>query len=134
VDPARWAPGKDQGKLPTTLPVVGVAGRIPLPAVKDKGELVSYVHGTVTAPEALKTRLQLGSGARLRVWLNGKLVYAARPNNGAAEPDQAGVEVELRPGENRLLVEAAYQGDGQALHARFLDPDRRLTYPEPPGK
>jgi putative heme-binding domain-containing protein len=110
-------------------PVVGVAGRIPLPASKSEG--VAHVTAEVTAPARLRTRLQLGAVHPLRVWLNGKLVYRGTPASGPLAPDQAAVDVELQPGANRLLFEVRYQGEREGLYARLLDPDRKLSYPEP---
>jgi hypothetical protein len=111
-------------------PVVGVPGRVPLPAAKGKGEVVAYVAAEVTAPAALRTRLQLGAAHPVRTWLNGKEVYAGKPGGGPAAPDQASVDVELRAGVNRLLFQVTYKGDQVALYARLLDPQRKLTYPE----
>ena len=110
-------------------PVVGVPGRIPLPG--SKSAAVAYVAADVTAPAKMKTRLQLGAVHPLRVWLNGKLVYNGTPASGQLTPDQASVEVELKPRENRLLFEVHYRGEREGLYARLLDPDRRLSYPEP---
>jgi putative heme-binding domain-containing protein len=104
----------------------GAPGRIVLPATKEKG--VAFVRAELTAPELLKTRLLLGAGQPIKVWLNGKAVYDGTPGNGS--PDQAGVEVEILKGENLLYVRAAYQGDKAAVFARFLDPDRKIRYPE----
>jgi hypothetical protein len=39
--------------------------------------------------------------------------------------------VELQSGANRILIEVHYQGDSEALFARFLDPQRKLRYPDP---
>jgi putative membrane-bound dehydrogenase-like protein len=105
-----------------------VTGRLPLPATKEKA--AAFVQAQVTAPKALKTRLLLGANADVKAYLNGRLVYEGRPGN-AANPDQAGVEVELTAGANQLLIRADYQGDREAVYARFLDPDRLLRYPEP---
>ncbi|HYT91491.1 MAG TPA: PVC-type heme-binding CxxCH protein, partial [Gemmataceae bacterium] len=105
-----------------TRPLVGAPGRIPLPASKEDG--VALVATEVTAPEALKTRLQLGATQPVRVWLNGALVYKGIPGSGRAEPDQDGATVTLRPGVNRLLFEVRYRGDIEALYARLLDPER----------
>jgi putative membrane-bound dehydrogenase-like protein len=110
-------------------PVVGVSGRIPLPVTKSEG--VAHVAAEVTAPARLKTRLQLGAVHPLRVWLNGKLVYRGTPASGQLAPDQASVDMELQPGANRLLFEVRYRGEREGLYARLLDPDRRLSYPEP---
>jgi putative heme-binding domain-containing protein len=101
---------------------LGPAGRIALPA-KDKSE--STVEAEVTAPAKMKTRLLLGGNADLTVSLNGKEIYKGRP--GADQADQAGVDVELANGVNRLSIEAKHQDGKTAVFARFLDPDRRLS-------
>jgi putative membrane-bound dehydrogenase-like protein len=111
-----------------TRPVVGVPGRIALPP--SKGEGVAWVVAEVTAPAALKTRLQLGAGNPMQVWLNGQQVYRGIPASGPAAPDQAGVDVPLQKGVNRLLFQVRYRGEREGLYARLLDPDRRLSYPE----
>jgi putative membrane-bound dehydrogenase-like protein len=108
-------------------PLVGPPGRVPLPA--SKTDAVAYVGAEVTAPAAVRTRLQFGAAGPLQVWLNGKEVYSGRPGEKAV-PDEAGVEVELTEGTNRLLFRVAYRGDKEALYARLLDPQRKLRYPE----
>jgi hypothetical protein len=99
--------------------------------MKNNADQAVYVAAEVTAPEALRSRLQLGTGASIRVWLNGRPVYQGRPDAGLASPDQAGVEVQLRQGQNRLLFQLSYQGERKALFARVLDPQRKLRFPEP---
>jgi putative membrane-bound dehydrogenase-like protein len=111
-------------------PVVGPSGRIALPAVKGDGESVAYVAAEVTAPSAMRTRLQLGSASPLQVWVNGQSVYKGRPGSSSAAPDQAGTDVQLVAGVNRLLFEVKYQGGKDALYARLLDPQRKLKHPE----
>jgi hypothetical protein len=66
----------------------------------------------------------------VQVWLNGKQVYSGRPGE-KAQPDEAGVEVALQEGANRLLFQVRYRGDKEVLYARLLDPQRKLRYPEP---
>jgi putative membrane-bound dehydrogenase-like protein len=105
---------------------VGVPGRIALPDAKDTNE--AAIVAEVTAPAAMKTRLQLGSRGMLTVKLNDKQVYAGQP--GIDQPDQASVDVALTPGVNRLTIEVKYKGANAAVYARFLDPDRKLQYPE----
>src|SRR5437016_2078118 len=99
-------------------PLVGAPGRIPLPESKTRS--VAHIAAEVTAPASLRTRLQLGAAHSLKVWLNGKLVYQGIPGAGPVQPDQAGVDVILNEGTNHLLAQATYQGDGEALYARFL--------------
>jgi hypothetical protein len=111
-------------------PVVGPQGKIPLPPITNNAEQTVYVAAEVTAPEALRSRLQLGTSASIRVWLNGRPVYRGRPGAGLASPDQAGVEVQLRQGQNRLLFQLSHQEEKQALFARLLDPQRKLRFPE----
>jgi putative heme-binding domain-containing protein len=111
-------------------PLVGVPGRIPLPAVKGDGDRVAYITAEANAAEAMPTKLQLGAVGSLRVWLNGKEVYKGQPGNDQASPDQIAVDVELHQGVNQVLIQATYQGDKGAIHARFLDPNRKLQYPE----
>jgi putative membrane-bound dehydrogenase-like protein len=112
-------------------PVVGPPGKIPLPGAKDGEEVISYVAAEVTAPSAMRSRLQLGAGSTVKVWLNGKVVYNDQPGQGPATPDQAGVDVSLRAGVNHLLFKVTYRGKGESLYARLLDPQRKLKYPEP---
>jgi putative membrane-bound dehydrogenase-like protein len=121
-------PGTGRG-VKWESPVVGSPGRLPLPA--SKKEAVAFVAAEVTAPAALRTRLQVGAAHPLRVWVNGKPVYAGRPGEKAA-PDADGVDVDLRQGTNRLLFQVTYSGDREVLYARFLDAQRKLRYPEGP--
>jgi putative heme-binding domain-containing protein len=97
-----------------------VTGRLELPSGK--------ATATATAPAAVKTRLLLGGATSVSVKLNGHEVFRGTPGRG---PDQAGVDVELVAGSNRLEVEAT---DQAAVYARFHDPQRKLTYPEPAAK
>ncbi len=108
-------------------PAVGVQGRVALPA-KSAGDSFAFVQAEVTAPEAIKTRLLLGTGARVEAWVNDKKVFDGKP--AGAEPDRAAVDVELREGPNQVMLKVTYRGK-EALYARLLDPQRKLRYPEP---
>jgi hypothetical protein len=107
---------------------VGVPGCISLPA--SDTEMRSFLLTEVTAPEPLKTRLQLGANHWVRAWVNGRQVYDSTPGMEKAQPDQASVEVELQKGVNQILFQVTYKGDKEAIYARLLDPQRRLRYPE----
>src|SRR5262249_46163314 len=109
-------------------PVVGPPGRIPLPEAKNRA--AAHVAAELTSPAGLRTRLQLGASHAVKVWVNGNLVYEGQPGPSPAQPDQAGVDVTMKEGVNQLLVEVSYQGDNEAIYARFLDPDRKLRYGE----
>jgi hypothetical protein len=106
---------------------VGTPGRVRLAPAKTPS--VTVVRAEVTSPGASKTRLLLGAGTPLKVWLNGTVVYEGTPGE-RADPDQASAAVELRDGRNVLLIQARHADRESAVHARFLDPDRKLRYPE----
>ena len=58
---------------------------------------------TFQATQAGKARLYVGSGDALTVWLNGQPVFDKQVHR-SAEPDEDAVEVDLREGENTVLV------------------------------
>jgi len=98
---------------------VGVPGRIPLPPSKDEAKIV--ISASVTAPAAVKMRLQVGAAGPIAVRINGQ---------PAATPERGELAVELKEGINTLDIEVRYKGDKEAVFARFLDPDRKLRYAE----
>jgi hypothetical protein len=53
--------------------------------------------------KAGKARLYVGSGDALTIWLNGHLVFDKQVHR-SAEPDEDAVDVDLREGENLVLV------------------------------
>jgi putative membrane-bound dehydrogenase-like protein len=120
----------DSKEIDWTWPLVGVPGRIPLPSAKGDGEVTAHIAAELTTSAAMKTKLLLGAVHPLRVILNGKEVYQGKPAAKDLAPDQAVVEVELREGVNQLLIQATYKGDKEAVFVRFLDPQRKLRYPE----
>src|SRR5262249_44570658 len=92
---------------------------------------IVLIAAEVTAPEIMKTRLQLGGAHPVRAWLNGKTVYQGTLSpESRAVPDQTGVEAELQKGVNQLVFQVTYKGDKKAIYARLLDPHRKLRYPE----
>jgi putative membrane-bound dehydrogenase-like protein len=107
---------------------VGAPGRIPLSATQSGRNTIT---ASVTAPAELRSRLLIGAVAPLTVTLNGTEVYKGRPGTESSQPDQAGVDVTLRPGENTVVIRLTEPVRADtAVYARFLDPDRKLSYPE----
>ncbi len=92
-----------------------VTGRIPVPA-----GATTLTFG-VTAAAVVKTTLELGVGGAYTVSVDGKPV-------GKGGAGQAAVPVTLAPGVHVVTIDV--DGPAGAVTARFLDPDRRLTYPE----
>jgi putative membrane-bound dehydrogenase-like protein len=106
---------------------VGPPGRIVLPA--SKGEATATVTAEVTAPAAAKSRLLLGGSGSITATVNG--VKVCDSLSGGDRPDHTSVEVALQAGTNAVKIEVKYLGKKPAVYARFLDPDRKLRYPEP---
>ena len=118
--PFRGHPGRIKEEA-WKKPRVGVFGAIPLPPTKERGW--SFVRAEVTAPAALRTRLQLGAVPNVSVWLNGTPVNGDK-RDGAR---QAGMAVELKPGKNTLLFSVSYQGDREVFSARLIDPQAQTA-------
>ncbi len=107
-------------------PVVGVPGRIP---IKDDGQ-TAIIRAIVIAPDAMKAKLMLGVRNHFTVEVNGKETAKGKGSDVAALPDQVSTDVELKKGENTIMIRC-HAKKGEAVYARFLDPERKLRYPEP---
>ena len=100
---------------------VGVPGRI---AVTKGGT----IDAKFTATKELKTKLLIGSSVAFTVELDGKVIGKGTGSGKAIQPDTDGFEVTLPAGEHTLRI---ITGEAEAvLYARFLDPERKLSYPE----
>ena len=106
---------------------VGVPGRIGLPDTKGAP---AVVEAEFTSPDAMKTTLLVGSSADYEVRLNGEAVGTGKGTGKQVGPDQASFAVALPKGTHKLAVVVKGGGAGQVLFARFLDPDRKLRYPD----
>ena len=71
---------------------------------------VAYGSIALDSPRQQSTRLFIGSGDAVKVWLNGVMVHN-KPVDREAEGYHEDVPVTLKQGENILLV-AVYEGDG----------------------
>ncbi len=104
----------------------GATGRIPLP--KPAGEVV--IAAGFTAAGAVKTKLLVGSTDAFVVKLDGKEIGKGSGTGKRPQPDAEGFDVELPAGKHTLTLTVAAKGATDAVFARFLDPDRKLSYPE----
>ena len=71
---------------------------------------VAYGSIALNAPSQQSTRLFIGSGDAVKVWLNGTIVHN-KPVDRDSDGYQEDIPVTLKQGENILLV-AVYEGDG----------------------
>ena len=82
-----------------------------------------------TASAAFKTKLLIGSSAAFTVELDGKPIGSGKGTGKAIQPDTEGYDVVISAGEHTLKIVVV--GTTEAvLYSRFLDPERKLTYPE----
>jgi dienelactone hydrolase len=91
-----------------------------------KRELVAYAFATVNRAQAGKAVLSLGSDESMRVWLNGALVLdkrTARPHTF----DEDRVAVEMKAGENTLLVKSEQRIGPQTISARVVEAGAALA-------
>ncbi|MBA4189855.1 MAG: hypothetical protein C0467_17875 [Planctomycetaceae bacterium] len=105
---------------------VGVPGRLLLPDTKGAP---AVVEAEVTAPGDLKTKLLIGSSGDFEVRLDGKPIGMGKGTGKQMRPDENSFDVALTAGKHTLTV-VVKSGTGNALYARFLDPDRKLQYPD----
>jgi putative membrane-bound dehydrogenase-like protein len=105
---------------------VGAPGRIPLP--KPAGTVT--IAAEVTATGAMRTKLLVGASDPFTVQVDGKPVARGEGTGKRPQPDAEGFDVELPAGKHTLTITVASNGATDAVYARFLDPDRKLSYPE----
>jgi len=72
-------------------------------ALGARDEVIAYAYAEITAPEAGRILIGVGSDDGVRVWLNGTQVHENWTGR-AATPDSDLVPVDLRQGRNRLLI------------------------------
>jgi len=93
-----------------------------LAPVGGKSQATAYAMRTLKTDKPRTIRIHTGSDDSLRLWLNGKLVKAV-PAYRAAVADSEVTDVQLIPGENRLLVEVGQGSGGWGLILRLQDAD-----------
>jgi len=89
-----------------------------------RANVAAYAVRTLRCKATRKVKILTGSDDALRVWLNGKLVLQ-RLALRAAEADQDSALVELRKGDNQLVVEVSQGIGGWGLILRIEDPAAR---------
>jgi putative membrane-bound dehydrogenase-like protein len=108
----------------------GVPGRL---AFADTKGAPAVIEAEVTSATEYKTKLLVGSTADYEVRLDGKAIGTGKGAGKDVRPDREAFEVTLPAGKHTLTVVAKGAGGG-VVFARFLDPDRKLRYPDPAEK
>ncbi|MBM3981383.1 MAG: c-type cytochrome [Planctomycetes bacterium] len=107
----------------------GAPGRIVVPDAKGDP---TTIRADVTAPGAMKARLLIGSSGDYTVRVNGREVGTGKGAGKDVRPDRDAFEIELS---GTQTLEIVLKGAGpQVVYARFLDPDRKLRYPDAGAK
>jgi len=77
--------------------------------------VATYLFRTIAVARPVSLRAELGSDDGLAVWLNGRQVWAHDVPRGAA-PNQDRVRLNLKAGQNRLLMKIYNQGGGHGFY------------------
>jgi putative membrane-bound dehydrogenase-like protein len=119
-----------EGRINGQKTAVGVSGRFVVRAGSD-GKKVATLEATFTATTALETRLLIGSAAPYEVFLDGQRIGQGRGAGERVRPDLDAIPVRLTAGEHTLTVQLeSVEAKGSPLYLRFLDPERKLRYPD----
>lgn len=87
----------------------------------------SYAYINVDCPKARSTWMHVGSDDSIKVWLNGEVVWTNAVNRGASDY-QENFPVELRKGDNPLLVKVGECGGGWSMFVGFSEEDSDLDF------
>jgi hypothetical protein len=80
----------------------------------------TYLYRTIQADQPMTMTLSFGSDDAIKVWLNGAPVLANKLIRVVA-PDQEKATVDLRAGENHLLLKIVNGGGGYAFYFRVVE-------------
>lgn len=119
-----------EGRVNGETVAVGVSGRFVLRPGSD-GAGKAILEATFTATADLETRLLIGSAAPYEILLDGRRIGQGRGAGGRVRPDMDAIPVRLSAGEHTVTVRLeAVASQGGPLYLRFLDPERKLRYPD----
>ncbi len=97
-------------------------------------DAVVYYACSIECPEAMKLNVSLGYDGPIKMWVDGKEVFADLDGTNPAIPDRSKVEVDAAPGRHDLLVAlGANKGRAWGIFMRFQRTDlpRRLIVKGP---
>ena len=94
--------------------------------VDDINHHVAYGSIILDAPQQQQSKMFVGSGDAVKVWLNGNLIYKKIIDRDADDYQDSPFDVTLKKGENFLLV-AIYEGKGWWSGFFGLDPATEFT-------
>lgn len=128
LGPEEGAPGPYEGKMREVdwreLPDFGRLCALQLgQAIEPTTAALAYLSSEINAARGGEARLLLGAAGAYKVWLNGEPV-ARRVDDRGLGQDAQSWPIELKEGENQLVIKLASTGDGDlGLIARVVDPE-----------
>ena len=87
--------------------------------------VVTYAVTYIYSPDTRKTMLFIGSDDGCKVFFNGQELYRYLGER-IAEPDQAEIELKMKPGWNKLLLKIENNLGAYSFYARFLNTGNKL--------
>lgn len=118
-----FAPEKASGAKIAWRPVTAPrAGVVDLGKIMPGENRVAYMRANIASEQDQQALLELGSDDGLKVWLNGQVVHANNTTR-ACSPGQDKVNVNLKQGDNILLLKITQGGGEFAAVARLRAPD-----------
>jgi poly(3-hydroxybutyrate) depolymerase len=118
----RGAKAEELGKPPRWTVVSSSEGAIDLRAAlhTSEGDVYAYAAGELHLDKSARVLLLLGADDGVRVWVDGKSLYARDESRPARDDDDI-VPLDLEKGEHTVALGLHQHDGGWALHARILD-------------
>lgn len=88
----------------------------------DQMNCAAYLKAQIISPQNCKAALLIGSDDGVKAWLNGVLVHGNNVDRGMV-PDQDMAPIELKKGDNQLLLKITQGGGGWIACARIVGTD-----------
>ena len=82
----------------------------------------AYARTVIILPEKKDAILEIGSDDGVKVWLNGRLIHANNVQRPVTPADDK-VNVQLREGENEILMKIIQSSGGWGFCLRVTNPD-----------
>ncbi len=86
---------------------------------------IAYAYAEIESPDDRKAMITLGSDDGAKVWINKELVYSKHIWR-AAVPDDDFIDIQLKKGNNTILVKVENRGAGWEMIVRLVDPEGAL--------
>lgn len=87
----------------------------------DFNKKIAYAYTKIKRPSQGKVILSFGHKAANKIWINGKLIYQNKAGGQTKEDNH--IEVEMRKGENPILLKSVHGGWTWGFRLRIIEPE-----------